>query len=81
VASSRRTVTVAIVAAGVLLAAAAGIAKWRGTRVFYQPAELLARFPAEDAIALSLDLATLRTAGLLGASKAPPRGRIQTVRR
>jgi hypothetical protein len=71
VAFSRRTVSVAIVAAGVLLAAAAGIAKWRDTRAFYQPAELLARFPAEDAIALSLDLATLRTAGLLGASKAP----------
>ena len=70
-ASSRRTITVTIVAAGVLLAAAAGIAKWRDTRAFYQPAELLARFPAEDAIALNLDLATLRAAGLLGVSKAP----------
>jgi hypothetical protein len=71
VAFSRRTISVAIVAAGVLLALAAGIAKWRDTRTFYQPAELLARFPAEDAIALSLDLSTLRRAGLLGASKAP----------
>ena len=67
----RRTVTIGIVAAGVSLTALTGIAKWRDTRAFYQPASLLARFPAEDSIVLSADLATLRSAGFPGNSKAP----------
>jgi hypothetical protein len=68
---SRRHITVFIVTAGVLLAVGAAVAKWRETRAFYQPASLLARFPAEDTIVLSADLSMLRAAGFLGAAKAP----------
>lgn len=39
---------------------------------FFQPELLFSRFPAEDAIALSVDFAALRKAGLLAESKSRP---------
>jgi hypothetical protein len=43
----------------------------RAARAFFDPHVLLSRFPAEDALAMSVDFATLRRAGLLGQSSAP----------
>jgi hypothetical protein len=50
---------------------AAGIAGYRvySSRKFFAPRSLLSRFPAEDALALSVDFATLRAANLTGESK------------
>jgi hypothetical protein len=42
----------------------------RSTRAFFDPHVLLSRFPAEDALAMSVDVATLRHAGLPGQSRA-----------
>jgi hypothetical protein len=52
----------------VALLAAAGTLwlRTRSTRAFFDPHVLLSRFPAEDALAMSADVATLRRAGLLG---------------
>jgi hypothetical protein len=50
----------------------AGGAIWFGvhsSRQFFDQQVLLSRFPAEDALAMSVDVATLRTAGLLNDSK------------
>ncbi len=41
----------------------------RETGLFFRPASLFSRFPAEDATALSIDVAALRRAGLLSSSK------------
>ena len=68
---SPRSVTLGILIAGGLLAGVAGFAKWRQMRAIDQPQQLLARFPAEEAIVLNADLSLLRTAGFPGASKAP----------
>jgi hypothetical protein len=60
---------VAAVACVALLAGAASL--WlhmRSARAFFDPHVLLSRFPAEDALAMSIDFATLRHAGLLGQS-------------
>jgi len=51
-----------------LLAAWAAVL-WRNTQTFFDPANLLSRFPAEDGTALSIDIRTLRDAGLLTSSK------------
>ena len=67
--SARRRITLAIVLAGVCLAGVEVWLKWRDDRTFFQPAILLSRFPAEDATVLSLDVITLRRAGLLAGSK------------
>lgn len=50
-----------------------GIAGWRiyANHAFFNPPELLSRFPAEDALVLSADFDALRRGGLLNASKAP----------
>jgi len=53
----------------------AGAAIWRGVRAdreFRDPRFLLSRFPAEDSLVFSADVALLRRAGLLGPSKTPP---------
>jgi hypothetical protein len=61
-----------VLLAGVLLLA--GIAIWRihSIRAFFSPPALLSRFPAEDALVMSADFATLRRAGLLTESNVPP---------
>ncbi len=61
------------IALGALLAAlllGSGVAGFRvhARRVFFDPRRLLSRFPAEDTLAVSVDFAALRTAGLLGES-------------
>jgi hypothetical protein len=68
---SHRFLFLAILLAVVLLAG--GIAAYRihEARAFFNPAALLSRFPAEDALVLSADLAALRHAGLLITSKDP----------
>jgi hypothetical protein len=43
---------------------------WR-TREFFRPESLFSRFPAEDAMALDIDVIALRKAGLLTSSKTP----------
>ncbi|HKD05059.1 MAG TPA: hypothetical protein VKB79_04075 [Bryobacteraceae bacterium] len=48
-----------------------GIARARASRQFFEPANLLSRFPLEGGTALNVDFASLRKAGLLE-SKAPP---------
>ena len=49
-----------------------GIAAWRihAGHEFFDQRKLLSRFPAEDALALSVDFTTLRAAGLLSVPKA-----------
>ena len=68
---SRRSVTLGILVTSGLLAGLVIAAKWREAQAFYQPEQLLARFPAEEAIVLSADLSLLRKAGYPGVSKAP----------
>jgi len=41
------------------------------SRAFFEPQRLLSRFPAEDSLVVSIDVATLRRAGLLSTSKTP----------
>jgi len=53
-----------------LAAAGWSIVRVRATRVFFEPARLLSRFPVEGGTALNVDFASLRKAGLLD-SKAP----------
>lgn len=53
------------------LAIAGGVVAYRihARRAFFDPPALLSRFPAEDALVLNADVATLRRAGLLSQSK------------
>jgi len=69
--TSRRRITAAIVTAAALLLVAAVVLKWRDNRQFADPALQLSRFPVEDAIVVSMDFSAIRSAGLLGPSKAP----------
>lgn len=66
-----RRFAAAVLLAGVL--SAGGIVAFRihATRAFFKLPALLSRFPAEDALVLSADVARLRDAGLLTASKGP----------
>ena len=57
------------VLAGLLLVGGIIGFKVHTTRAFFDQRVLLSRFPAEDALAVSADFATLRAAGLLGESK------------
>jgi len=67
---SRRYITLAIVAAALLLVGLAAL-KWNAARGFSDPRVLLSRFPAEDAIVVNVDFAMVRGAGLLSESKLP----------
>lgn len=58
--------------AGLLFASGFAAFRIRSRRVFFDPHRLLSRFPAEDSLAISLDVAALRRAGLLGESKLVP---------
>jgi hypothetical protein len=66
---SRRFVTLTILLAGILLVCAAAWSRIHASRAFFNPPALLSRFPAEDALVLSADIAALRRAGLLTESK------------
>ena len=67
---SRRLVTLVILFAGTALVGGAAWFRIHASRSFFDPPALLSRFPAEDALVLSADFATLRRAGLLTQSKA-----------
>lgn len=56
-----------------VLLLAGGVAGFRmqSSRAFFEPRRLLSRFPAEDALALNIDVAALRKAGLLSPSSLP----------
>jgi hypothetical protein len=68
---SRRFVTLTILLAGVSLVCWAVWSRIHASRAFFNPPELLSRFPAEDALVLSADFTALRRAGLLTESKSP----------
>jgi hypothetical protein len=71
---TRRHVTLGIVLAGVSLAGVTVFLKVRDDRAFKSSALQLSRFPVDPAGAavISIDLVTLRRAGLLSASKIDP---------
>ncbi len=55
-----------------IAAVAIALVQWRANRIFFEPANLFSRFPPEEGTALSIDVRTLREAGLLPGSKAAP---------
>jgi len=67
----RRHITLAIVAAAIVLLAGAAGLKWNASREFEDIHQVLGRFPAEDAVALHIDFAGIRKAGLLTTSAVP----------
>jgi hypothetical protein len=67
----RRHITLGIVAAAIALLAVAAGMKWNESREFEDLHKVLGRFPAEDAVALHIDFAGIRKAGLLTASDVP----------
>jgi len=66
---ARKHIALAVSFAGLLLAGGAAGYKIHSRRAFFDRRVLLSRFPAEDAVAVSVDVATLRAAHLLGDSK------------
>ena len=62
-------ILVPVLSGVLLLAAGAGWFQFHTTRSFFDERVLLSRFPAEEALAMSVDFASLRTAGLLRESK------------
>jgi hypothetical protein len=68
----RKRIVTAALLAGLLLAGGAAGFRIQARRTFFDQRGLLSRFPAEDALAMSVDVATLRAAGLLGDSKTVP---------
>jgi hypothetical protein len=69
-ASRKRIALAALLGLAVL---GAGLTAWRirAAHEFFDQRKLLSRFPAEDALALSIDFTALRGAGLLNSSKIP----------
>jgi len=67
-----KRIALAALFAGLLLAAGVEAFRVHSRRVFFDQRRLLSRFPAADALALSVDVATLRSAGLLAESKTAP---------
>lgn len=63
--SGARRVTQAVVAAAILLAGTVLVLKWRSSATFFDPANLLSRFPVEDAAVFSADVAKVRVGGML----------------
>jgi len=51
---------------------AIALVQWRENRTFFDPSNLLSRFPAEDGAVVNIDFKTLRGAGLLNDSKSVP---------
>jgi hypothetical protein len=69
--ASRKRLALATLLAGLLLVSGAVWFRIHSRRVFFDPKLLLSRFPAGDSLAMSIDVATLRAAGMLEESKAP----------
>jgi hypothetical protein len=70
--ASRKPIVLAALL-GLAVAAAGALAyRMHAAREFFDQRKLLSRFPAEDALAMSIDFATLRAAGLLGEPKVAP---------
>lgn len=67
-AAPRRLTVPAALLTALLMVTGAVWFRIHSTRAFFDQRVLLSRFPAEDALALSADFATLRAAGLLGES-------------
>lgn len=65
---ARQRIAWATLLAGLLLVSGAVWLRIHSTRAFFDQRVLLSRFPAEDALAVSADFATLRAAGLLDES-------------
>jgi hypothetical protein len=66
---ARKPIAIAALLAGLLLASGIAGFKIHSTRAFFDQRALLSRFPAENALALSIDVAVLRRTGLLDESK------------
>lgn len=66
---ARRQSALAVILAGLLLAGGLIGFQVRSRYAFFEPHRLLSRFPAEDALAVSIDVSMLRRAGLLGQSR------------
>ncbi|HVV46316.1 MAG TPA: hypothetical protein VHC72_13980 [Bryobacteraceae bacterium] len=69
IAASRKRVTLAALAVLLLIGGGAVWLRIEANRAFFDPRLLLSRFPAEDALAISIDFTKLRAAGLLAGSK------------
>ncbi|HEX4276779.1 MAG TPA: hypothetical protein VHZ74_15585 [Bryobacteraceae bacterium] len=69
IAASRKHIVLAALLGGVLLAGGIVLLQARASREFFDQRKLLSRFPAEDALAMSIDFTTLRNTGLLGQAK------------
>lgn len=67
----RTRIGVALAGALILIGGIVLYMQRRQTQVFFEPANLLARFPAENGSALSIDLKALRNAGLLAPGRGP----------
>jgi hypothetical protein len=67
---ARKHIAMAVLLAGLLLAGATAGYRIHSTRAFFDRRLLLSRFPAEDALAMSIDFSALRSARLLADSKA-----------
>jgi hypothetical protein len=66
---ARKPIAIAALLAGLLLASGLAGFKIHARRAFFDQRVLLSRFPAEDALAMSIDIAGLRRTGLLAESK------------
>jgi hypothetical protein len=69
--ASRKRIALATLLAVLLLVGGARWFRIHSRRAFFDPKVLLSRFPAGDALAISIDVATLRAAGMLEESKTP----------
>lgn len=68
---NRRRLTFAILISAAVLSLGFALVKYRDGREFYKPANILGRFPAEDATVIRADFSALRMTGFLSASKVP----------
>jgi len=68
----RKRIALASLLAALLLVGGGVWFRIHSRRAFFDQRKLLSRFPAEDALAISVDLAGLRAAGLLEESKIAP---------
>jgi hypothetical protein len=69
----RKPIAMATLLAGLLLAGGVIAYRIHSQRAFFDQHVLLSRFPAEDALAMSVDFAALRKAGLLDETPGQPK--------